>query len=94
MKTSETLVASLGAMSAVTTTGDLRRIVANSMLALARKQISATDLLAMAKGLDSVSGSMQTEINLVKARIEMHKHGGSLTSFDKDAGMGHLSIAG
>lgn len=44
-----------GKMSAVSAPADLRRIVANSMLALARKEISATDVGAMAKRLNSIS---------------------------------------
>lgn len=39
MKAAKTLTESLENMDAVTTQGDLRRIVANSLLALARKEI-------------------------------------------------------
>jgi len=81
-------------MASVTTTGDLRRIVANSMLALVRKEISATDLGTLAKGLDSISASMQAEINLAKTRMEMHKQGNALHGFDKDARLGQLTISG
>ena len=41
MKAAQTLTESLGNMQQVTTQGDLRRIVSNSLLALARKEISA-----------------------------------------------------
>ena len=61
MKASKTLVESLEGMEEVSTQGDLRRIVANSMLALVRKEISATDLEAMSKGLDAISNSLNAE---------------------------------
>ena len=78
MKASETVVDSLRTMQAVNTQGDLRRIVANSLLALARKEISATDVEAMAKGLDSISNSLNAEIKVAKATIELRGQGGDL----------------
>lgn len=78
MKAAQTLQESLGNMAAVTTQGDLRRIVANSMLALARKEISATDLEALAKGLDSISNSLNAEIKVAKTSIELRDKGGQL----------------
>jgi len=65
-------------MEQVETQGDLRRIVANSLLALARKQISATDLEAMAKGLESISNSLNAEIKVAKTSIELRERGGQL----------------
>lgn len=78
MKAAKTLTESLGTMAAVTTQGDLRQIVANSLLALARKEISATDMEAMAKGLDSISNSLNAEIKVAKTAIEMRERGASL----------------
>lgn len=78
MKAAQTLVESLGNMDEVATQGDLRRIVANSLLALARKEISATDLEAMAKGLDSISNSLNAEIKVAKTSIELREKGGAL----------------
>lgn len=78
MKAAQTLTESLGTMAEVTTQGDLRRIVANSLLALARKEISATDLEAMAKGLDSISNSLNAEIKVAKTSIELREKGASL----------------
>ncbi len=96
MKPAQTLTESLGPLAAVTTTGDLRRIVSNAMLALARKEISATDFVALAKGLDAVSGSLQTEVNIAKARMEMLKNGGKLGGKggggDGPEGLGSLPI--
>ena len=78
MKPAKTLAESLGTMSEVSTQGDLRRIVANSLLALARKEISATDVEAMAKGLDSISNSLNAEIRVAKTSIELREKGASL----------------
>jgi hypothetical protein len=78
MKPAKTLTESLNNMGEVTTQGDLRRIVANSLLALARKEISATDVEAMAKGLDSISNSLNAEIKVAKTSIELREKGARL----------------
>lgn len=78
MKAAKNLVESLNGMDEVATQGDLRRIVANSLLALARKEISATDVEAMAKGLDSISNSLNAEIKVAKTAIELRDKGGQL----------------
>ena len=89
MKAAPTLIESLGNLAEVTTQGDLRRIVANSLLALARKEISATDLEAMAKGLDSISNSLNAEIKVAKTSIELREKGASL---GKVAHLGQMMI--
>ena len=78
MKAAKTLVESVADMEQVTTQGDLRRLVANSLLALARKEISATDVEAMAKGLDSISNSLNAEIKVAKTAIELRDKGAQL----------------
>ena len=78
MKPSTSLVDSLADMESVTTQGDLRRIVANSLLALARKEISATDVTAMGKGLESINNSLLAEIKVAKMAIELRTQGGEL----------------
>lgn len=78
MKAAKTLVESVADMEQVTTQGDLRRLVANSLLALARKEISATDVEAMAKGLDSISNSLNAEIRVAKTAIELREKGAQL----------------
>ena len=78
MKAAPTLVESLADVQQVTTQGDLRRIVANSLLALARKEISATDVEAMAKGLDSISNSLHAEIKVARTSIELREKGAQL----------------
>ena len=78
MKPSTSLIDSLANMESVTTQGDLRRIVANSLLALARKEISATDVTAMGKGLESINNSLLAEIKVAKMAIELRTQGGEL----------------
>ena len=80
MKPSNTVLNALDDLRAVTTQGDLRRIVANSLLALARKEISATDVEAMAKGLDSISNSLNAEVKVARTQIELREKGGELGS--------------
>jgi hypothetical protein len=78
MKESKTLIESLSDMDEVQTQGDLRRIISNSLLALARKEISATDLEAMAKGMDSISNSLNAELRILKTKIELRELGASI----------------
>lgn len=78
MKPAQTLIESLENTPTINTQGDLRKLVANSMLALARKQISATDLEAMSKGLSSISESLNAEIKVAKMTIELRDKGGNL----------------
>lgn len=91
MKPSTSLVDSLANMESVTTQGDLRRIVANSLLALARKEISATDVTAMSKGLESISNSLMAEIKVAKMAIDLRTQGGDL---GKVVELGNLVIGG
>ena len=86
MKAAPTLTESLENMPQVATQGDLRRIVSNALLALARKEISATDVEAMAKGLDSISNSLNAEVKVAKTAIELRDRGG-LNPFEIRAGL-------
>lgn len=82
MKPSKTTLDAISDMTEVATTGDLRRIVGNQLLALARKEVSATDLEAMAKGLDSISNSLNAEIKVAKLKVDVRDFGqdiGNLT---------------
>lgn len=72
-------MAALDSVEEIRTSGDLRRIVSNALLALARKEISATDVEAMAKGMDAISNSLNTEIKLARLDIDLRKSGGKLT---------------
>lgn len=89
MTPSKNTIEALADLKEVRTQGDLRRIVANALLALARKEISATDLEAMAKGLDSISNSLNAEVKVAKTAIELRERGGNL---GKVAHLGNLII--
>jgi hypothetical protein len=80
MKASRTLVEGLTDLEQVAGSGDLRRIVANAMLALVRKEISGADVESLAKGLDSISNSLNAEVKVAKLQVEMRAQGGQLGS--------------
>lgn len=48
--------------------GDVRRIIGQSLLALARKEISAADVAAMSKGVDALANSLHAEVALFKLK--------------------------
>lgn len=62
----------------VETTGQVRRIGSQMLLALARKEISATDVEAAAKMIAAVSANMHTEVRLAMAAITLREKGASL----------------
>lgn len=78
MKASSTTLESLADIQQVQTLGDLRRIISQSLLALARKEISAADVVAMSKGVDAVSNSINAEIALAKVRNDLRQTGADL----------------
>lgn len=78
MKASKDTLESLSDLTAITTLGDLRRVIAQTCLALARKEISANDVTAMAKAVDAVSASLMAEIALAKTRHELRGAGAEL----------------
>ena len=53
----------------IMTTGDARRFVLETMLALRNKEISATDAMAMAANMKVLNDSMQIELNAAKIAI-------------------------
>lgn len=89
MKASQATLDSLADLQQVATNGDLRRIVANSLLALARKEISATDVEAMAKGLDAISNNLNAEVKVARTSIELRERGADL---GKVAHLGQMLI--
>jgi ribosomal 50S subunit-associated protein YjgA (DUF615 family) len=78
MKASKTLIESLSDMDHVASSGDLRRIAANSLLALVRKEISATDIEAIAKAMDSITNSLNVEVKVIRTSIELRDKGADL----------------
>ncbi len=51
------------------TASDLRMLVGNQMLALARKEVPAADVLAAAKSLNAVSKALNAEVKKAKIVI-------------------------
>lgn len=78
MKPSNNTLESLQDIDSMSTLGDVRRVIAQSLLALARKEISATDLTAMAKAADSIANTLNAEISLAKTSHELRKTGADL----------------
>jgi hypothetical protein len=75
MKPSRNLVEALEDMERVETAGDIRRIGAEMLLALARKEISATDLEAAAKMIDAQANHLSAEVKLAKTSDELRSRG-------------------
>jgi hypothetical protein len=78
MKPSKTVLEGLQDLDQISTLGDLRRVVGNSLLALARKEISATDVEAMGKGLDAISNSLNAEIKVARVKLDLRQTGGQM----------------
>lgn len=78
MKASKTAIEALSDMEAVSSLGDVRRIVGNSLLALVRKEISATDVVALSKGVDAISNSLSAEISLARVRLDLRERGAAV----------------
>lgn len=91
MNPSKNTLESLADIERVEMTGQVRRIGAQMLLALARKEISATDVEAAAKMMAAQALHMQTEVKLAVATIQLREKGVSL---GKIAPMGTQLIAG
>ena len=78
MKPSQNTLDSLANLQQVATLGDVRRIIGQSLLALARKEISAADVTAMAKGVDAISNSLNAEISLARTAHDLRQTGADL----------------
>lgn len=78
MKPSNVTLESLSDIQRVSTLGDVRRVIGQSLLALARKEISAADVTAMAKGVDSIANTLMAEISLARTRHDLRDQGAEL----------------
>lgn len=78
MKPSQNTLESISDMTQVATLGDVRRIIGQSLLALARKEISASDVVAIAKGVDAISNSLNAEISLARTAHDLRQTGANL----------------
>ena len=75
MKTAPTIIDSLANLQKVTTAGDLRTIVGNSMLALVRKELSESTALALGDLGKSMSMLMSAECKMMKTKVELRNLG-------------------
>lgn len=82
MKASKETISSLSDIDRVETTGHLRRIGSQMLLALARKEISATDVEAAAKMIASVSLNMQVEVRAALAAQLLREKGAQLAKIE------------
>lgn len=78
MKPSQNTLDSLEGMSKIETLGDVRRVIGQSLLALARKEISATDLVAMAKAADAIANTLNAEVSIAKTAHELRRTGADI----------------
>lgn len=91
MKPSANLVESLKHMNAVQTTGQVRLIASQMLLAIARKEVPATDAIAAAKLLSAISQSMDSEVKLHVASVMLRDKGAHIA---KVASFGQTLIDG
>lgn len=78
MKASENTLESLVDIDRVETTGQVRRIGAQMLLALARKEIPRDDVVAAGKMIDAMANSMQAEVRLAMSAVLLREKGGDL----------------
>lgn len=91
MNPSKNTLESLSDIERVETTGQIRRIGGQMLLALARKEISSTDVEAAAKMIAAQAMHMQNEVRLAVAAIELRSKGADLGEI---ARMGQAAIGG
>jgi len=78
MKPSLNTLESLEDMQKVETMGDVRRVIGQSLLALARKEISATDLTAMGKAADAIANTLNVEVKMARTAHDLRKAGADI----------------
>ena len=78
MKASKSLVEALSDIDRMETTGDVRRVGAEMLLALARKEISATDVDAAAKMVAAQAAHMMAEVKTAVNAQTIRDKGGDL----------------
>lgn len=90
MTPSQNTLDSLSDIGKVSETGHIRRIGAQMLLALARKEISATDVDAASKMIGAQAAHMAAEVKVAKAQIELREKGADL---GKTAVIGKMVIS-
>jgi hypothetical protein len=76
MKASQTAVEALKNTPVIRTAGDARAVLSNVLLALVRKEISATDATAAVAVTDGMCNLLNSEIKAARLTLEMRKAAG------------------
>ncbi len=91
MKPSSTALEALKNTPVVRTAGDARSVLSNVLLALVRKEISATDAAAAVAVTDGMCNLLNAEIKATRLNIDMQKAAGSQVKMTE---LGQMLIAG
>lgn len=91
MKPSTTAVEALKNTPVVRTAGDARNVLSNVLLALVRKEISATDATAAVAVTDGMCNLLNAEIKAARLNIDMRKAAGKQVEMTQ---LGQMVIAG
>lgn len=82
MKAAPKTLQSVANIECMKTTGQVRRVGSEMLLALVRKEISATDVEAGAKMIAAISMNMQTEVKLAMAAMTIRDSGANLAKIE------------
>lgn len=91
MKPSSTALEALKNTPVVRTAGDARSVLSNVLLALVRKEISATDASAAVAVTDGMCNLLNAEIKAARLNIDMRKAAGEQIKWTE---LGQMVIAG
>lgn len=91
MKPSQTAVEALKNTPTIRTAGDARNVLSNVLLALVRKEISATDATAAVAVTDGMCNLLNAEIKAARLNIDMRKAAGKQVEVTQ---LGQMVIAG
>jgi len=82
MKPSAITIEALADIGTVKTTGDVRRVGSQMLLALARKEVPASDVEAASKMIEAISNSINAEVRLAVAAIALRDKGAQLAKVE------------
>ena len=91
MKPSQNTLESLSDITEVRSAGQIRRIGSQMLLALARKEVSAADIMAAAKITDSMANLTAVELKVRKYADDLRQRGSELV---KPGQLGELDMIG
>jgi hypothetical protein len=91
MKPSITATEALKATPTIRTTGDVRAVLSNVLLALVRKEISATDAMAAVAVTDGMCNSLNNEIKAARLHLDLQRASGKVVGLTQ---IGQMVING